>query len=69
MENNEDFEGGFFIFIKKRKKEKLKEKFEVVILEVLELVKEVVNNDLMKELINFLWEEMNRFCEYECKMI
>ena len=69
VENNEDSEGGLFIPIKKRKKEKPKEQLEAAILEASELVKEVVNNDPTKELINFLREEMDRSREHECKMI
>ena len=69
LENNEDSEGGLFISIKKRKKEKPKEKLGAAILEASELVKDVVNNDPTKELINFLREEMDRSCEHECKMI
>ena len=69
LENNDDSEGGLFIPIKKRKKEKPKEKLEAAILEASELVKEVVNNDPTKELINFLREEMDRSREHECKMI
>ncbi|XP_068731123.1 uncharacterized protein [Montipora capricornis] len=69
LENNDDSEGGLFIPIKKRKKEKPKEKLEAAILEASELVKEVVNNDPTKELINLLREEMDRSREHECKMI
>ena len=69
QENNEDSEGGLFIPIKKRKREKAKEKLEAAVMEASELVKEVVNNDPTKELINFLREEMNRSCEHELKMI
>ena len=38
-------------------------------MEASELVKEVVNNDSTKELINFLREEMSRSREHELKMI
>ena len=69
QENNEDSEGGLFIPIKKRKREKAKEKLEAAVMEASELVKEVVNNDPTKELINFLREEMNRSREHELKMI
>lgn len=69
LENNEDSEGGLFVPIKKRKKGKPKEKLEAAIMETTELVKEVVNNDPTKELINFLREEMNRSREHEFKMI
>lgn len=69
MESNEDSKGALFIPIKKRKKGKPKEKLEAAIIEATELVKEVVNNDPTKELINFLREEMNRSREHEFKMI
>lgn len=65
MENNEDSEGGLFIPIKKRKKEKLAAAF----MEAAELVKEVVNNDPTKHLISFLREDMNKSSEHELKMI
>ena len=44
---------GTFYSYKKRKKEKPKEKLKAAVLEASELVKEVVNNDPTKELINF----------------
>ena len=69
MENNEDPKGELFIPIKKRKKEKPKEKLAAVVVEAAELVKEVVNNDPTKDLISFLREEMNKSREHELKMI
>ena len=69
MENNEDSEGELSIPIKKRKKEKPKEKLAAAVMEAAELVKEVVNNDPTKYLINFLREEMNKSREHELKMI
>ena len=62
--NNGDSEGGIFIPIKKRKKEKPKEKLAAAVMEAAELVKEVVNNDPTKDLISFLREEMNKSREH-----
>lgn len=69
LENNNDSEGGLFIPIKKRKKEKPKENLAAAVMEAAELVKEVCNNDPTKEFIRFLQEEMNKSREHELKMI
>ena len=62
-----------FLFLSRKERRKnqgkTKEKLAVAVMEAAELVKEVVNNDPMKDLINYLREEMNKSREHELKMI
>ena len=54
LENNEDSEGGLFVPIKKKKKEKPKEKGAAAVMDAAELVKEVCSNDPQNEFIRLL---------------
>lgn len=46
----------------------LKYKFDSVVFQVMKVVEDVVNNDLIKDFINFMREEMEKSRQYEMKL-